>query len=91
MGLIECDFENEYIFENKKILASGNKVLTIYGDPENNKKIKAGNVNFTYDGKKLYSLIDQNYKKYRSDVLDFIITKFKNRNCNILLNDKEII
>ncbi len=88
LGLIECDFDKEYIFTGKKIFSSGNRVITVYGDPENNKKIKAGNVKFTYDGATLYSLIDSNYKKYRTDIFNFTISKFKKRNCNVILNDK---
>lgn len=90
LGLIECNFEKEYIFKNKKWLTYGNKVLTIFGDPKNNKKIKAGNVIFTYDGEKLYSLINQSCE-YRSEILDYIIQQFKSRNCRICVNGKEIM
>ena len=90
LGLIECEFEKEHIFEKKKILATGNKVLTIYGDPKYDNKIKAGNVNFTYDGQRLYSIIDHNYKKYRSDILEFIIAKLKIRNCTVIVNESKI-
>lgn len=90
LGLIECNFDNEYIFENKKHFISGNHLITVYGDPENENKIKAGNVTFTYDGKKLYDIIDPDYKKYRSDILNFTVKKFIKRNCMVKINDKII-
>lgn len=91
LGLIECNFEKEYIFKTRKKLVAGNKLLTISGDPKNYKKIKAGNVKFTYDGAKLYYLMDQSYKEYNRDIFEFTIARFKSRNCTIIINDKEII
>lgn len=69
----------------------GNNIITVYGDPDNDNKIKAGNVNFTSDGKLLYSIIDNKFKKYRSDILNFTIEKLKRRNCSIAINDRKII
>lgn len=86
LGLIECDFNQEYIFERKMEFVSGNKVLTVYGDPSNEQKIKAGNVIFTEDGKALYDIIDSSYKKHRDDIFGFIVNKFKIRNCRVLVN-----
>lgn len=91
LGLVECDFEHEYIFKKKKMFKTGNNIITVCGDPDNDNKIKAGNVNFTRDGKLLYSIIDDKFKRYRSDILDFTIEKFKLRNCSIAINDRKII
>lgn len=90
LGLVDCDFDNEYIFKNKIKFIAGNNLLTVYGDPNNDNKIKAGNIDFTNDGKALYDIIDNSNKRYRSDILDFTISKFKSRNCKVLLNNKEI-
>lgn len=91
LGLIECDFSNEYICNRKKIFRKGNNNITVYGDPDNNNKIKCGNIKFTQDGEMLYSIIDDSFKTYRHDIFDFTISKFKARNCKVLVNDKEVL
>lgn len=94
LGLVECDFDKEYVFPNKddkKIFASGNKVITVYGDPNNQQKIKAGNVEFTQDGQVLYSIIDSSFKVYNSDIFGFIVAKFRARNCQVSINDTKLI
>ena len=88
LGLIQCDFKNEYVFLKKKILRYGNKVLEVYGDPQNESKIYAGNVRFTFDGRNLYKVVGDSYKGYNSEILDFIITKFRRRNCSIVVNNR---
>lgn len=90
LGLIQCDFKNEFVFHNKKILRYGNKVLEIHGDPENDKKIFAGNVRFTDNGLALFEIVSSSYKAYRTDILDFIITKLQRRNCKILINNRVV-
>ena len=90
LGLVECDFNHEYIFKNKKMFKTGNNVITVYGDPENENKIKAGNVNFTKNGKILYSIIDDSNKRYRADIVDYTINKFKLRNCSVVINEREM-
>lgn len=91
LGLVECDFATEYIFIKKKMFRSGNKIITVYGDPNNDNKIKAGNVNFTKDGKLLYAIIDDSFKRYRNDILNFTIKKFTYRNCQVKVNDTELL
>lgn len=91
LGLIECDFVNEYIFERVKKFRTGNKLITVYGDVDNERKIKAGNVKFTKEGQILYSLLDNESKKYRRDILDFTIERFRRRNCQITINDNKLI
>ncbi len=96
LGLIECDFKTEYVFKNeenpvtKKVFVSGRQKLVVYGDPSNDNKIKAGNVEFTTNGRALYDIIDPDYKRYRSGIFHFTIKKFKSRNCRVFVNEKEI-
>ena len=88
LGLVECDFKNGYIFENKKILRAGNKQITIYGNPSDFKKVKVGNAKLTEDGYALYSMIDGTYKKYRADYVNFIIECLHAYGCKIYVNGK---
>lgn len=88
LSLIQCDFKSEYIFPKKKVLRYGNKVIEIYGDPNNDDKIKAGNVRFTYNGRTLFSIVESSYLEYRTDILDFTITKLQRRNCKIIINNR---
>ncbi len=90
LGLVECDFINEYIFNDKKYFRAGNHSIKVFGDPNNNNKIKAGNAVFTKNGKILYSIIDSNYKQYNADILNYTISKFKNRNCNVVVNERKM-
>ena len=90
LGLIICDFNNEFIFHNKKIFSIGNRLLTIYGDPNNENKIKAGNAEFTVDGQLLYKIIDQSFKGYNDSIIDFIIKKFKRRGCRVLVDNSDV-
>ncbi len=87
LNLLECNFNNEYVFEKKKVLKMENKIITVYGTPSSKNKIKAGNVKFTNDGQRLYAILDKDVKGYNSNILEFIIRKFKNRNCQIFVND----
>lgn len=86
LGLIEYSPQSEFIFDNKVVFTTGTKVITVYGDPNNQNKIKAGNVIFTNDGQTLYSIIDNDYKKYRHDIMDFTVEKFLNRGCAVNIN-----
>lgn len=85
LGLIQCDFKDEFVFLKKKVLRYGNNIIEIYGDPQNDEKIYAGNVRFTYNGRTLFEIVDSSYKRYRSELLDFAITKFQRRHCKIIL------
>ncbi len=90
LGLIEYCYDREFAFENIFMFVAGNKQVTVYGDKENENKIKAGNVVFTDDGMTLYSILDSDIKRYRSDILDFTVRKFLNRNCQVFINGKSI-
>lgn len=90
LGLIDYNAREEYIFYRKKILACGNHLITIYGDSNNKNKIKAGNVIFTEDGMKLYSIVNDTLDKYRTDIMDFTVARFKARNCKVFIDGKEV-
>lgn len=90
LGLIDCEFMEEYVFLKKKVFVSGNHKVTVFGDPDNENKIKAGNVIFTEDGRALYAVISDAVVKYRKDILEFSLDRLKARNCRILVNGKEI-
>lgn len=89
LGLIHCNFSNEYIFKSKKRFRAGNKIIEVFGDNANNGRIQAGNVIFTDDGRALYSIVGDEYKRYSSEILDYIITKWERRNCTVLVNGKK--
>lgn len=88
LGLIYCNFTSEFCFRNKKILTAGNHVITIFGNPDNQDKILAGNVLLTDNGKLLLKLVGDEYKKYRVDIFDFTISRLQKRNCKIFINDR---
>ncbi len=90
LGLIDCEFTEEFVFLQKKIFVHGNHKITVYGDPNNDNKIKAGNVIFTDDGNTLYSIVSSDLVKYRKDIFEFTLEKLKRRNCKILVNDEEV-
>ncbi len=87
LGFVECDFINEYIFTGKKYFRIGNHSIKVFGDPNNNNKVKAGNAVFTKNGKILYSIIDPQYKQYNANILDYTINQFKLRNCNVVIDE----
>lgn len=91
LGLVECSFTEEYIFFNKKVFKTGNKVVEVYGNPDKELKIRAGNVKFTQDGQLLYRAIDDELKTCPVSLLDFTISRFRKRNCRVVINDKNII
>lgn len=90
LGLIQCDFKDEFVFHKKKLLRCGNHLLEIHGDPQNADKINAGNVRFTLDGRMLFDIVDDSCKRYRAEILDFVISKFQRRNCRVLLDGKVV-
>lgn len=90
LGLLECDFKDEFIFRGEKVLLTGNREFRILGDEKNERRIRAGDAKFTTDGVVLYSAVSDTYKMYDPKIADFIVTKFKLRNCRVFCNDREI-
>lgn len=90
LGLIQCDFNNEFVFINKVYFKYGNNRIKVVGDKNNKDKILAGNVIFTRDGSDLYKIVGDEFKEYRTDILDFTVEKFLNRNCEVYKNDQKL-
>lgn len=91
LGLIECSFSDEFIFSGKKRLRYGNNELLITGDVNCNNRIQAGNVKYTDDGQSLYNIISEDFKEYDRNILEFVIEKFKNRNCSVIINNNKFV
>lgn len=89
-GLIECNYTSEYVFHDTKEFKTGNKIVTVYGDPRNDGKIQAGNCVFTEDGELLYAIIDEKFKAYNPSILDFTITMLQRRGCLVTINGQKI-
>jgi len=89
LGLVLCDFKGEFTFYKKKVFRYGNHVIAVYGDPNAGQKIYAGNVHFTNNGLALFSIVGDEFKQYDSAVLDSFITKFQQRNCEVIVNNKK--
>lgn len=82
LGLIEVDYKKELVFKKKKMkLIYQNRKIDVIG----NKKIKIGNVRFTYEGFLLYKMTE---KIYDTNVLDFIVEVWNRRNYEVYINDK---
>ncbi len=82
LGLIEVDYKSEYVFAKKSMeLIYGNQLVKV----ENKKKIKIGNVRFTYDGFLLYQITE---KLYNNSLLNEIIEIWRNRGYAIYINGR---
>ena len=88
LGLVRCDFDKEFIFNERKHLRTGNKKITICGDPSNDNKIKVGNVNLTKDGQALATIVSRDVTHYRADILNYTVAKLIQRNCQVYINGK---
>ena len=91
LGLIHCNFEKEFQFDRKKALTYGNRVVEVYGDKDNGDAILAGNVIFTKEGMMYYKIIGEEYKMYQPEILEFIVLKLWNRNCEVYINGRHIL
>lgn len=84
LGLIEVDMKSEFVFSKKKSkLIYKNKMIEL----EHSKKIKIGNVRFTYAGFLLYQMTE---KIYNSNILEYILAIWKARGYRIYLNGNRI-
>lgn len=80
LGLLDIDLKAEYIFAHKKMkMRYGNKIIEL----EHDKKIKIGNIRFTYDGFLLYQMSE---KIYNSNILNYILEIWRGRGYCIYLN-----
>lgn len=82
LGLIELNFEKEFVFKTKTVrLIYNNKVIELHA----NDKAKIGNVTFTYDGFLLYDMTE---KIYNNRILDMNIEIWKRRGYKVSINSK---
>lgn len=84
LGLIDVDLKAEYIFSKRRVrLRYKNEIIEI----ESDKKIKIGNIRFTYEGFLLYQMTE---KIYNSSVLNYILEIWRRRGYRIYLNGRKI-
>jgi hypothetical protein len=86
LGLINCDFKDEFIFLDQRIFKYGNRLVEVIGDPKNENKISVGNVIFTSDGIALYHLIGEEFKEYNNLILEYTIEKLRSRGCKVTIS-----
>jgi len=79
-----------HFYTKKREFRVGNKQIIVYGNPNNDAKIKMGNVKLTEDGYVLYSIVDEEYKKYNRDYVDFIIECLHARSCKTYVNGRPV-
>lgn len=87
LGLIFCDAGPGYTLTGNRRLRTGNIVVNVKGTPESKGLIYVGNVMFTRNGRKLYDLVDAEYKGYRNDIFSFIENNLSKYKC-IVESDK---
>lgn len=83
LGLITCDSEPGYALKGPRRFRTGNIVVNVIGNPKDNGLIHVGNVMFTLDGRKLYDLVDAEYKQYRNDIFSFNENMLSKQNCEV--------
>lgn len=81
LGLINCDADPGYALEGPRRFRTGNIIVNVIGDPDSRDLIYVGNVMFTLNGRRLYDLVDAEYKRYRDDIFSFIENELLKHNC----------
>lgn len=81
LGLISCDSDPGYALTSPRRFRTGNIIVNVKGNPDSRNLIYVGNVMFTRNGRKLYDLVDVEYKQYRNDIFAFIENELFNHNC----------
>ena len=76
--LIETNYDNNFIFKERKELIYTNCFIEVYS-----KKINVGNVRFTEDGQVLFQMIDK-LNEYK--ILEFIISVWENLKYTVKIN-----
>lgn len=89
-GLLQCNFESEFVFQNKKVFKYGDCIITVYGDESNRKQIRAGNIVFTHDGQILFNIVSESYKTFQHNILDSIVNEFIARNCKVFVGAETV-
>lgn len=83
LGLISCDSDPGYALNGPRRFRTGNIIVNVKGNFKNRDLIHVGNVMFTHNGRKLYDLVDVEYKQYRNDIFSFIENELFNHNCSV--------
>lgn len=83
LGLINCDGDPGYILTGPRRFRTGNVIVHVEGSEQNQGCINIGNVVLTYNGRKLFDMVDQNYKGYRNDIYSFIANELHNFGCKV--------
>ncbi|MBD5097629.1 MAG: DUF2806 domain-containing protein [Lachnospiraceae bacterium] len=83
LGLISCDLDPGYALKGPRRFRTGNIIVNVKGNLEKGDLIHVGNVMFTHNGRKLYDLVDVEYKQYRNDIFSFIEKELFNHNCSV--------
>lgn len=81
LGLISCDSNPGYALKGPRRFRTGNIIVNVKGTPESRDLIYVGNVMLTRNGRKLYDLVDVEYKQYRNDIFSFIENELYNHKC----------
>ena len=81
LGLISCDSDPGYALAGPRRFRTGNIIVNVKGTPKSRELIYVGNVMFTRNGRKLYDLVDAEYKQYRNDIFSFVVNELHNHNC----------
>lgn len=81
LGLINCDSEPGYALKGPRHFRTGNIVVKVEGSSKSGGLIYVGNVMFTTNGKKLYDVVDAEYKQYRNDIFSFIENELLKHDC----------
>lgn len=86
IGLIYCDFKDEFIFERAKLLWYGNHKLLV----ENaNGIVRGGNVTLTGAGQALLSVLNDKLPEPENRILEHVIHIYKKRQYGITLDDRQ--
>lgn len=83
LGLINCDSDPGYALKGPRRFRTGNIIVNVKGNPKSRDLIYVGNVMFTTNGRKLYDLVDVEYKQYRNDIFSFIENELFNHSCEV--------
>lgn len=83
LGLISCDSDPGYALKGPRRFRTGNIIVNVKGNPKSRDLIYVGNVMFTTNGRKLYDLVDVEYKQYRNDIFSFIEKELFNHSCEV--------
>lgn len=81
LGLIQCAAEG-FVLKGTREFRSGSIKIDVIANPTND-NVPIGNVKFTNDGRRLFDIVDTEYKKYRSDIFSFIEFQLSKNGCSV--------